>query len=139
MANLLDKAIRLMRKKHKITHKRLHPKGQKAYILKRDGRTKPWTILAIFEVFGVDFSSFRTSEYFEFAVGRNELITVGDVSRTMSEVAGIATHIATVEPDGTNAVMAIRTADGLPPYYMEWTWTFFTKQVGDSFVPEDNI
>jgi len=139
MARLLDTAIRLQKKRHTITHRLLHPKGQKAYILKRDGRGKSWTILAIFEVFGVEFSNFRTSEYFEFAVARDELMKVGDVTRTMSNVAGVATHIATVEPDGTNSVMAIRTGDGMPPYYMDWTWRFFTKQVGDSFVPEDNI
>jgi hypothetical protein len=139
MSNFLDKAIRLMRKKHRITHKLLHPKGQKAYILKRDGRTKAWTILAIFEIFAVEFSNFRTSEYFEFAVARDELMKVGEIERTMSLVAGTATHIATVEPDGTNSVMAIRTGDGLPPYYMDWTWRFFTKQVSDTFDPEANL
>lgn len=138
MANLLDRAIKLKKKEHKLKHRLLHPKGQKAYILKRDGRDKVWTILAIFEYFGVEFASFRTSEYFEFAVGRNEPITVNGVTRTMSNIASIGTHIATVELDGSNAVMAIRTGDDLPPYYFDWTWRFFTKQVSDSFVPEEN-
>lgn len=137
MANLLEKGIRLHRKRHKIENKLLHPKGGlKAYILKRDGRTKRFTILAIFDNFGTEFDNWRHSQFIEFAVQPSESFSDGSVSRTMREVAEVADYIATVENlTGESVVYAIRTGDEYKPYWLNFTYRYFIRQVGDRFNP----
>lgn len=135
MGNILDKGIKLTKKEFQIKTKLLYPKGIKAYILKRDGRTDKWTQLAIFNFFGVTFDHYRHSETIAFAVSQTERFAVGNTSRTMRETASIATHIAMVMPSEESIVYAIRTGDEFQPFYMDFSFKFFVIQVGDSYTP----
>lgn len=138
MPNLLDKAIRLKKKEHRLKKRLLYPKGRTAYILKRDGRTKPWTILAIFENFGIEFDRFRNSDYFEFAAAIDETFSNSGTPLRMQALTAIGTHIATVDDDGSSFVHAIRDGDEDKPCYLEFTWRFYTRQVSDTFDPAIN-
>ena len=137
MANLLDKAIKLRKKEHKIKAKLLFPKGRTAYILKRQGGTEIFTVLAIFENYGVDFSLFRHSTYFEFAAGLNETFEPKDTARPMTEIARIATHIAVVDLNGDSVVHAVANGDEDKPHYLDFAWRFYAVQISDTFIPAD--
>lgn len=136
MANILDKAIRLKRKEFEIKTRLLYPKGIKTYILKRDGRTQKFLQLASFLAFGVFFDNYRHSETIEFAVLSTDRFKMDTTSRTMREIASIATHIAQVMPSGESVVYAIRTGDEFQPFYLDYSFKFFVVQVGDSYTPQ---
>lgn len=136
---LLNKAISLTKKEFQVKTKLLYPKGIKAYILKRDGREKSFTILAVFTAFGTEFDRWRHSETIAFAVAHNETFTVGASIKTMREIAEISTHIALVETSGESIVYAIRTGDEYKPYYMDWSYKYYIRQVGDRFDPAANV
>jgi len=137
MPNLLDKAIRATAKGHKIKKRLLMPKGRTAYILKRSGRTSRWVILAIFENFGVDIDRFRNADYFEFAPAITATFSDSGTAMTMNQVAQIATHIATVDADGFSVVHGIQNGDEDKPQQMQFSWRFYTRQMGDTFDPEN--
>lgn len=139
MPNLLDKAIRLKKKEHRLKKRLLYPKGRTAYILKRDGRLKSWTILAIFENFGIEYSNFRNSDYFEFAAALDETFSNSGTALRMQSLVAIGTHIATVDDDGSSFVHAIRNGDEDKPCYLDFTWRFYTRQVSDAFDPANNV
>lgn len=138
MANLLLKRQKLARKEHQIKTKLLGLKGSKTYILKRDGRTQSFSILAIFENLDIDFDKYRTSETLSFAALPTDRFGQDQESRTMRQMASIATHIATVLVDGESVVYAINRGDEFQPIYFESVYKFFVNQVSDGFVPEDN-
>jgi hypothetical protein len=135
----LDKAIKIQAKAIAIENKILHPNkgvGQAAYILKRDGRTNAFTVLAIFENFRTSFSKTRNRETFEVATARNAVFRGGDgEDRGMAKIAMIHTHIAIVEADASSIVYATNDGDQSQPYYFDWTWKFFGRQIGDTFTP----
>lgn len=133
--SLLDKAIKLKQKEFKIKGKLLMPKGRTAYLIKRSGRTQKWVIYAIFENFEPGVDRFRNANTFEFAVADKDLFKVGDNYFTMAQIAQIVTHIATVDADGFSVVHGIANGDEDKPQQMEFTWRFFTRQVGDKFDP----
>lgn len=115
----------------------LYPPESRWYLLKREGRTQSFTTLAIFENAGVDFDKLRHTETIEFPVYPEQMFTVNGVLRSMRSLAMVATHIAYVW-NLDNTVYAMRDADELPPFYMDFTYKFYVKQIGDSFVPEAN-
>lgn len=139
MANFLAKAIKLKKKEFALKTKRLYPKGIKSYILKRDGRTQSFVILAIFDNYGIMFDSYRSTEVFKFAVSDTETFTQGSATRTMREVAAIGSHIALVKPDSDSVMYEIRKGDEFDPYYLDFVWKFAVKQIGDRFNPADNL
>lgn len=138
MANLVNKRIKAAKLKHKLKCRLLGLKGAVAYILKRDGREQSFITLATFPFFEIGFSNYRTSETIEFAVLPSDTFTRSETTRTMREIAEIATHIAVVETDGNSMVNAVRTGDEYKPFFKDATWRFFVVQVGDRFVPGDN-
>lgn len=138
MANILEKRKRLAQKEHKIKTRLLGIKGAKFYILKRQGSTKKFSILATFLYADSDFDRYRHSAILKFAVTQSERFTQGDVSRTMREVSTIATHIALVKPDGESVVYEIRTGDEFEPFYFDSVFQYFVKQIGDAFDPTEN-
>lgn len=137
MPNLLDKSIKLWKKKHKIEGKLLKPKGRTAYILKRSGRTNSWIIYAIFENYGVDFDRFRNRDYFEFAAPLAATYDNSGTALRMNQIAQVATHIATVDADGFSIMHGIANGDEDKPHMMQFSWRFYTYQVGDTFDPEN--
>ena len=136
--SILNKVIKLKRKEHKIKARLLFPPGSKAYILKRDGTTKPFTILAIFEAFGVSFDKFRGSTFFEFAALQDEEFTPFATSRKMRSIAQVATHIAVTTGDGDSVIYSVRTGDEWQPFYFDWTYTLYAKQESQRFGPAEN-
>src|SRR6476469_1179864 len=135
----LDKAVRLTAKQIAIENKILQPNkgvGQSAYVLKRDGRSQSFTTLAVFENFRTNFDKFRHRLTFEFALPRNTSFVQKDGStKTMTQIAMIHTHIAIVEADGSTVLYATNDGDQYEPYYMDWTWKFYGRQIGDVFDP----
>lgn len=143
MANLLAKAIRLKKKEFALKTRLLGlPKGSLCYILKRDGKIKPFTILAVMAFWNEDFSNYRTSKTFLFAAYADEVFRPFFTSRSMENISAIATHIAVVKPNGDTHCYAIRKGDEWTPYFFDWTYTFFAVSCSDIFVPaecEDHI
>lgn len=139
MANILAKAIKLKKKEFALKTKLLGlPKGSLCYILKRDGTTKPWTILAVISAWDESFSNYRTSKTFLFAASASETFTPFATSRSMNKIAAIGTHIAVVTPNGDSHVYEIKKGDEWTPYYFDWTYTFFVMSGSDDFVPASN-
>src|SRR4051812_26098560 len=132
MANLLAKAIKLKKKEFALKTRILGlPKGTICYILKRDGTTKPFTILATFTAWDEQFSNYRTSKTFLFAASAGEAFKPFASSRTMNQIASIGTHIAVVQTGGDSHVYEIRKGDEWTPYYFDWTYTFFVSSCSD--------
>lgn len=139
MANILQKAIKIKKKEFKLRTRILGlPKGHKLYFLKRDGMAKPWTILAVMDYWNEDFSKWRSSKNIQVAAYPQEQFTPFATTRTMMDIASLATHIA-IGGDDQFMVYAVRNGDDWKPYFMDWTYTFFVIQISDRFVPADNI
>ncbi len=138
MANLNAKGIKITKKKHKIITRKLYPKGIKAYIAKRDGRTQFFDTYAEFEHFGIEFDHYRNASRIEFAVSDDQLFERDSNTRTMRQVAEIATHIALVKPNGESIVYAILKGDEYVPLYLDFSFKYYCKQVSDRFVPSNN-
>lgn len=135
---VITKAIRAIRKGHQIKT-RLLAKGTIAYILKRDGREKSFTILAQFNAYNLDIDRWRHSETIAFAVDIGEKFTVDGSTKTMRQISEIATHIAITSPDVDSVVYAIRTGDEYEPIFMDFEYKYYIKQVGDRFEPTENV
>jgi hypothetical protein len=139
MANILDKEIKLAKKKFQIMTRKTYPKGIALYFLKRDGRGKPFTVLAKFDYFGVQVDNFRHSQYIEVGVGLSEQITFDGATRSMKQIAGMTTHLANVLPSGESQVFATRDGEDLVPIWINATYRFYVKEVSDNFVLADNL
>lgn len=138
MANLNAKGIKITKKKHKILTRKLYPKGIKAYIAKRDGRTQFFDTYAEFEYFGIEFDRYRNASRIEFAVSDDQRFERDSNTRTMRQVAEIATHIALVKPNGESIVYAILKGDEFQPLYLDFSFKYYCTQVSDRFVPANN-
>lgn len=139
MGNILDKGTRLQKKQHAIRFKITGLKGAKAYLLRRDGTAKPFTILAVFDAWIMDEDNFRVSLTFRFAAGRTEAFRPFATSRTMRQIADVATDIAVVESDGSSTVYQIRKGDEWTVMFLDWEWKFYATLTKNTFVVEDNI
>lgn len=139
MANILPKVIKLKRKEFQIKTRLLGlPKGSLCYLLKTDGTTKPFTILATFDVWMEDFNKYRHSKTMQFAVSEAQEFQPFGVSRTMRHIAKICSHIALVHANGESQVYTVRNGDDWLPYYFDWTYTLFVTATADTFDPQDN-
>lgn len=138
MANILNKVIKLKKKEFKLKMRLLGlPAGSLCYILKRDGSTKPFTILAIMESWDEVFSKFRQSDTIHFAAYPDETFQPFATPRTMRKIAEIGTHMAIGGPTEFR-IYEIRNGDDWLPRFFDWTYTFFIRPVKGDFVPADN-
>ena len=139
MANILAKRLKLAKKEHKIRTKLLGIKNSKVYIVKRDGSSQKFITLAVFDYYDMNFDNYRHSDTIAFAVAQNETFTRGETTRTMRQVAEIASHIAIVKTDGESIMFSIRDGDEFEPFYFDSTFKFYIKQISDRFDPEANV
>lgn len=123
---ILEKAVKLTQKhNHGRQQKLLMPydsvKGDsKLYLLKRDGRTKKFIILAVIENFIMGSDGFRNRTVFELATLETTYGINNDES--FGEAAGKATHVA-ITP--MNDVYSIRDGDEVTIEFQDFTYKIY--------------
>lgn len=123
----------------RINSKLLYPFTTKSgdsvlFVLKRDGTTKKFKILAEVTNYGMEFEDeFRNRTIFTYATLREDWGE--DENKTFWQILQIATHVAQV-PNGE--VFSIRDDTGLQVAHTEFSYKIFGELKGDIFVKEEN-
>lgn len=125
---------------HKMQSKILLPYTQvtgdaKLYILKRNGRTKKYDILAVVFPVGISFQDegYRTRTVFEYSTLLENFGASGD--KSFGEIVGIATHVALV-PNGD--IFSITQGGEVQLMQTDFGYKILGQIVGDKFVLSEN-
>jgi hypothetical protein len=134
MANLLSKAIKLNRTRHKIQGKLLYPKNAVLYVLRQDNRTENYIGLGKFIHFGWENDDFRNLVRFELAQEATDTFLGSDGStRTMSQIMAIATHLVKVD-DSEVVVYQRKQSDESRPFHLDFVYKMYGQALQDQDV-----
>lgn len=130
-----------MAKMHRRVGKRFYPYDKtpgdaRLYLLKTEGRTKPFTILAEFDAFLMfdDEGDFRNRTFFEISTTQQDFGV--DQNKTLGEILMVATHVA-VTPQ--NFIYSIREADEVDVVHMDFGYRVSGRLSAGKFNLADNV